>query len=151
MSLAEPCVRISHVPILTVRSPAMVSAPGTPIYAFKKHNFLFCNIIYPIKITLNCQRSSFSTLNSVPGTFVWHFFCNTIVLFFVFMRVFHAAISASPFISTAEALINATANFWPFKGYITEQSHTASWDSWDKAYADKIRGNLQDIINPLLP
>jgi len=30
-----------------------------------------------------------------------------------FVRVFHAAIFVSPFISTTEAVINAQANFWP--------------------------------------
>jgi len=44
-----------------------------------------------------------------PNLFILQSF---ISLFFV--HVFHAAILVSPFISTAEAFINATANFWPF-------------------------------------
>ena len=38
------------------------------------------------------------------------------VNFLFFVRVFHAAIVVSPFISTAEADINAQANFCPLAG-----------------------------------
>ena len=37
------------------------------------------------------------------------------------------------------------------KGYMTERYHAALWDSWDEAYASKIRGNLQNIIDLYFP
>lgn len=37
------------------------------------------------------------------------------------------------------------------EGYMTERYHAELWDSWDEAYASKIRGNLQNIIDLYFP
>ena len=37
------------------------------------------------------------------------------------------------------------------EGYMTERYHAKLWDSWDEAYASKIRGNLQNIIDLYFP
>ena len=66
-----------------------------------------CQLVFKIICMLEAVFMSGDIISNVCKTVIQSF--NSLF----FMRVFHAAIFVSPFISMAETVINAQVNFWP--------------------------------------